>query len=389
MTAFSLLLGTGSRPAPPRWRAPRRRRSSRRSRSRRRARPARGAGREARRAAIWIFDGTRAVEAPGVGRGRRRCALARRRARSGRSTSRGDAPVRAPGRGGRRSLRHGRSAGPSTRTRTPERTAFVGAVVLALALLGAVALLSRWMLGRALRPVSRMTADAAAWSDHDLDRRFDVGEPYDELTRLAHARRAARADRGEPPPRAAFHCRALARAADPARAHQRRGGAGASARPHVGGIPRRAALDPAQRRADDPYRRGARRGRAPGGRARGHESDIARRGDGGGGNVRAERRRRRRVRAVAPTDPFALPSSRSSPSACSSRCSTTRCATAARRSTSPSLAPARRVGRGRRRRAGRRRRRARDDLRARARAAGAAAARRRWPRPLARAAARA
>ena len=30
-----------------------------------------------------------------------------------------------------------------------------------------------------------MTDDAAAWSDHDLDRRFDRGEPYDELTRLA------------------------------------------------------------------------------------------------------------------------------------------------------------------------------------------------------------
>jgi signal transduction histidine kinase len=66
-----------------------------------------------------------------------------------------------------------------------ERTAFVGALVLALLLLGAVALLSRWMLGRALEPVSRMTADAEAWSASDLDRRFDLGEPYDELTRLA------------------------------------------------------------------------------------------------------------------------------------------------------------------------------------------------------------
>ena len=52
-------------------------------------------------------------------------------------------------------------------------------------LLGAVALLSHWILGKALLPVSRMTDDAAAWSDHDLDRRFDRGEPYDELTRLA------------------------------------------------------------------------------------------------------------------------------------------------------------------------------------------------------------
>ena len=64
-------------------------------------------------------------------------------------------------------------------------TALVGSVLLAVLLLGAVTLMTRWILGRALLPVSRMTEDAAAWSDHDLDRRFDLGEPYDELTRLA------------------------------------------------------------------------------------------------------------------------------------------------------------------------------------------------------------
>jgi signal transduction histidine kinase len=63
--------------------------------------------------------------------------------------------------------------------------AFVGSITLAVALLVAVALLSYWILGKALLPVSRMTDDAAAWSDHDLDKRFDQGEPYDELTRLA------------------------------------------------------------------------------------------------------------------------------------------------------------------------------------------------------------
>jgi len=66
-----------------------------------------------------------------------------------------------------------------------ERTAFIGALILAALLLAAVAVLSRWMLGRALEPVSRMTADAAAWRASDLDRRFALGEPYDELTRLA------------------------------------------------------------------------------------------------------------------------------------------------------------------------------------------------------------
>jgi signal transduction histidine kinase len=63
--------------------------------------------------------------------------------------------------------------------------AFIGSVVLAFMLLGAITLLTWWILGKALQPVSRMTEDAAAWSDHDLDKRFDLGDPYDELTQLA------------------------------------------------------------------------------------------------------------------------------------------------------------------------------------------------------------
>ena len=63
--------------------------------------------------------------------------------------------------------------------------ALVGSLGLAVLLLAAVALLSHWILGKALLPVSRMTDDAADWSDHDLDRRFNRGEPYDELTQLA------------------------------------------------------------------------------------------------------------------------------------------------------------------------------------------------------------
>lgn len=63
--------------------------------------------------------------------------------------------------------------------------AFVGSIVFAILLLGAVTLVTHWILGKALQPVSRMTDDAAAWSDHDLDKRFDLGPPYDELTHLA------------------------------------------------------------------------------------------------------------------------------------------------------------------------------------------------------------
>lgn len=63
--------------------------------------------------------------------------------------------------------------------------ALVGSIALAVLLLVAVTVISRWMLGRALLPVSRMTESAARWSENELDQRFDLGEPYDELTRLA------------------------------------------------------------------------------------------------------------------------------------------------------------------------------------------------------------
>jgi signal transduction histidine kinase len=66
-----------------------------------------------------------------------------------------------------------------------ERAALVGSIVLATALLAAIAAIAWWMLGRALRPVARMTESAATWSEQDLDQRFDLGEPYDELTLLA------------------------------------------------------------------------------------------------------------------------------------------------------------------------------------------------------------
>jgi signal transduction histidine kinase len=66
-----------------------------------------------------------------------------------------------------------------------KRTALVGSLVFAALLLLTVALAARWLLAAALRPVARMTAEAAAWSERDLDRRFGLGEPDDELTSLA------------------------------------------------------------------------------------------------------------------------------------------------------------------------------------------------------------
>jgi signal transduction histidine kinase len=42
-----------------------------------------------------------------------------------------------------------------------------------------------WLLGASLRPVVRMTRQAAAWSENDREHRFALGPPYDELTELA------------------------------------------------------------------------------------------------------------------------------------------------------------------------------------------------------------
>jgi signal transduction histidine kinase len=64
-------------------------------------------------------------------------------------------------------------------------SALLGSVILGLLMLAAIAALSRWLINRALRPVAQMTAEAADWGEHDLERRFVAGEPHDELTSLA------------------------------------------------------------------------------------------------------------------------------------------------------------------------------------------------------------
>jgi two-component system, OmpR family, sensor kinase len=64
-------------------------------------------------------------------------------------------------------------------------TALVASVVLAVVLILVLGIVARLLLDAALRPVARMTASAAEWSETDLDRRFNLGPPTDELTRLA------------------------------------------------------------------------------------------------------------------------------------------------------------------------------------------------------------
>jgi two-component system, OmpR family, sensor kinase len=63
--------------------------------------------------------------------------------------------------------------------------ALVTSIALAVALLAASVMATRWALKAGLRPVAQMTAQAAEWSEHDLDRRFALGPPHDELTQLA------------------------------------------------------------------------------------------------------------------------------------------------------------------------------------------------------------
>jgi len=70
--------------------------------------------------------------------------------------------------------------------RETKTTTLTGTITFTAVLLVIVGFAGRWMLNSAFRPVVKMTADAEAWSTEDLDRRFDMGEPHDELTQLAH-----------------------------------------------------------------------------------------------------------------------------------------------------------------------------------------------------------
>ncbi|MFI0775762.1 sensor histidine kinase [Streptomyces sp. NPDC021212] len=65
------------------------------------------------------------------------------------------------------------------------QSALAGSIGLALLLLGGVYLVTRATVGRALRPVTAMTRQAAEWSDHDIGRRFGAVPRAAELDALA------------------------------------------------------------------------------------------------------------------------------------------------------------------------------------------------------------
>ncbi len=66
-----------------------------------------------------------------------------------------------------------------------EHLALTATILLDCFLLTAGVVLARRAVGKALQPVAEMTQRAADWSEHDLDRRFDLGPPRDELTALS------------------------------------------------------------------------------------------------------------------------------------------------------------------------------------------------------------
>ncbi|MEC4015390.1 sensor histidine kinase [Streptomyces sp. H27-D2] len=69
--------------------------------------------------------------------------------------------------------------------RSTARSALAGSAVLALLLLAGIYLVSRVVVGRALRPVGAMSAQAAQWSEYGTARRFGADDRPAELAGLA------------------------------------------------------------------------------------------------------------------------------------------------------------------------------------------------------------
>ena len=135
---------------------------------------------------LWIFAGKRALErpraAPKIDHAAER--LAGGRARfvdvAGTDTRLYAAPVVVTGRR-LGTVVAGVSLAPYEQTRN---LALLASSVLGGLLLLLVLVTARWLVGASLRPVVRMTRQAGEWSEYDLDHRFALGPPHDELTEL-------------------------------------------------------------------------------------------------------------------------------------------------------------------------------------------------------------
>jgi signal transduction histidine kinase len=138
----------------------------------------------------WVLDGDRVVERPaGVAAALDRAAIAIGRARRpadrrGPGETRLHAvPVSARGRADPvGAVVVALSVRPLERL---EAEVLIGSLAVAVLILAAGGLAIRSAVDGALRPVVQMTVRAEDWGAHDLDRRFDLGPPRDELTGLA------------------------------------------------------------------------------------------------------------------------------------------------------------------------------------------------------------
>jgi signal transduction histidine kinase len=77
----------------------------------------------------------------------------------------------------------GVSLAPYEETR---ETSLVASLALAGAVIIVVGIVTWWVLRASFRPMIRMTRQAAAWSEHDLDHRFEQQAGNDELAELAN-----------------------------------------------------------------------------------------------------------------------------------------------------------------------------------------------------------
>jgi signal transduction histidine kinase len=132
----------------------------------------------------WVLSGTRVIERPAdvpAALDREAVALGR----AGRAAERDgpdDLRLRAEPIGRHGAVVVGYSLAPLERL---QHEVLFGSLVLAALVLFAGYLATASALDGALRPVARMTAEVEDWGAHDLDRRFDLGTPRDELTGLA------------------------------------------------------------------------------------------------------------------------------------------------------------------------------------------------------------
>jgi len=136
---------------------------------------------------LWIFAGSRTLEQPSAAPVLQRAARSLAGARpqftdvADTDTRLYAAPVVVHG-GRVGTVVAGVSLVPYEQTRA---TALGASLVFGAIALVLVALAARWLLASSLRPVVLMTRQAARWSERDLDNRFALGPPHDELTELA------------------------------------------------------------------------------------------------------------------------------------------------------------------------------------------------------------